>query len=150
MGHEIWQQTDGQVDAFVHAVSTAHSIHGVGRALRQHRPEALVVAVEPAESAVLSGQASGSHKIEGIGIGFIPPLWHPEEVSSIRTVTTEEAKAMARRLVREEAIFAGTSTGANVVAALEIARQLGEGATVVTVIVDSGLRYLSTDLFREM
>lgn len=150
MGHEIWQQCEGHVDAFVHSVGTAHSIHGVGRALRQYRPETLIVAVEPAESAVLSGRASGSHKIEGIGIGFVPPLWHPEEVNEILTVTTEDAKTMARRLVREEAVFAGASTGANVVAALRIAERLGEGATVVTVIVDSGLRYLSTDLFRDI
>ncbi|MEO7138049.1 MAG: pyridoxal-phosphate dependent enzyme [Gemmatimonadales bacterium] len=107
-----------------------------------------VAAVEPAESAVLSGRSSGSHKIEGIGIGFIPPLWKPDEVDEIQTVTTEEAKDMARRLAREEAIFAGTSTGANVVAALRLAQRLGPGATVATIIVDSGLRYLSTDVFR--
>ena len=107
-----------------------------------------IVAVEPEESAVLSGKPSGSHKIEGIGIGFIPPLWQPELVNEIQTVTTEQAKAMARRLAREEGIFAGTSTGANVVAACRLAQQLGPSATVATVIVDSGLRYLSTDVYR--
>jgi cysteine synthase A len=107
-----------------------------------------VIAVEPAESAVLSGKPSGSHKIEGIGIGFVPPLWKPEEVDEIETVTTEDAKSMARRLAREEGIFAGTSTAANVVAALRIAQRLGPDATVATIIVDSGLRYLSTDVFR--
>jgi len=107
-----------------------------------------VVAVEPAESAVLSGNPSGSHKIEGVGIGFVPPLWKREEVDEILTVTTDEAKAMARRLAREEALFAGPSTGANVVAALRVAERLGSGATVATIIVDSGLRYLSTDVFR--
>ena len=109
---------------------------------------ARVVAVEPAESAVLAGKPSGSHKIEGIGIGFIPPLWKPDEVNEVLPVSTADAKAMARRLAREEAIFAGTSTGANVVAALRIAERLGPAATVATMIVDSGLRYLSTDVFR--
>jgi cysteine synthase len=97
---------------------------------------------------VLSGRPSGSHKIEGIGIGFIPPLWKPQEIDEILAVTTEEAKAMARRLAREEAIFAGTSTGANVVAAIRVAKRLGTSATVATIVVDSGLRYLSTDVFR--
>lgn len=147
LGEEMWEQAGGRVDAFVQAVGTAHSIHGVAHALRHHNPQVHVVAVEPAESAVLSGQASGSHRIEGIGIGFIPPLWRRAEVNEIATVPTEEAKSMARRLAREEAIFAGTSTGANVVAALRLAQQLGAGATVATIIVDSGLRYLSTDLF---
>jgi cysteine synthase A len=148
MGEEIWQQTGGRVDAFVHAVSTAHSIHGTADALRCHNPGVRVFAVEPAESAVLSGKPSGSHRIEGIGIGFIPPLWRPDEVDEILTVTTEEAKGMAQRLAREEAIFAGTSTGANVVAAIRVATRLGANATVATIVVDSGLRYLSTDVFR--
>ena len=111
LGDEIWQQTAGQVDALVHTVSTAHSLHGMSRALRRHSPTLPVYAVEPAESAVLSGQPPGSHKIEGIGLGFLPPLWHPDEVDEILTVSTEDAKAMARRLARDEAIFAGTSTG---------------------------------------
>ena len=148
LGDEIWTQAEGRVDAFVHAVSTAHSIHGVARALRRHAPALHVVAVEPAESAVLSGGPSGAHKIEGIGIGFIPPLWHPAEVDEILAVTTDDAKAMARRLAREEGIFAGTSSGANVAAALRVAERLGPGATVATIICDSGLRYLSTDVFR--
>ena len=93
------------------------------------------------------GKAPGAHKIEGIGIGFLPPLWKPDEVDGIIPVSTEEAKTTARRLAREEAIFAGTSTGANIAAALKVARRLGAGATVATVIVDSGLRYLSTDVF---
>jgi cysteine synthase len=148
LGDEIWAQTKGHVDAFVQTVSTAHSIHGTTKALRKHNPKVMVVAVEPAESAVLSGKPSGSHKIEGIGIGFIPPLWKPVEIDEILTVTTEEAKKMARQLAREEAIFAGTSTGANIAAALRIAERLGPKATVATIIVDSGLRYLSTDVFR--
>lgn len=148
LGEELWRQAGGRVDAFVHSVSTAHSIHGTAHALRRHNPRIHVAAVEPDESAVLSGRPSGSHKIEGIGIGFVPPLWKPEEVDEILTVTTEDAKAMARRLAREEAIFAGTSTGANVVAAVRVAGRLGPQATVATIIVDSGLRYLSTDVFR--
>jgi cysteine synthase len=148
LGEELWAQTGGRVEAFVHAVSTAHSIHGTAHALRRHDARIRVAAVEPAESAVLSGRPSGSHQIEGIGVGFIPPLWRRDEVDEILTVSTGEAKAMARRLAREEGIFAGTSTGANVVAALRLAERFGEGATVATIIVDSGLRYLSTDLFR--
>ncbi len=149
LGEEIWDQTGGEVDAFVHAVSTAHSIHGTTEALWQHDPDIRVVAVEPAESAVLSGGPTGSHKIEGIGIGFIPPLWRPDLVDDIQTVTTEEAKEMTRRLAREEGIFGGTSSGANVVAALRVARDLGPDATVVTLICDSGLRYISTDVYRD-
>jgi cysteine synthase A len=148
LGEELWAQTAGKVDALVHAVSTAHSLHGTARGLRRHRPALHVVAVEPAESAVLSGGPSGSHRIEGIGIGFVPPLWHADEVDAIEPVSTDEARAMARRLAREEGIFAGVSTGANVVAALRVAERLGPGATVATIVCDSGLRYLSTDVFR--
>ena len=148
LGEEIWQQTGGRVDAFVHTVSTAHSIHGATHSLWQHDQKIHVVAVEPDESAVLSGRPSGAHKIEGIGIGFVPPLWRRDLVNEILTVTTEDAKTMTRRLAREEGIFAGTSSGANVAAALRIAERLGRKATVVTIIVDSGLRYLTTDLFR--
>jgi len=148
MGEEIREQSGGAVDAFVHAVGTAHSIHGAARGLRRHAPALHVVAVEPAESAVLSGGPTGAHRIEGIGIGFIPPLWHPDEVDAIEEVATEEAVAMARRLAADEGVFAGTSSGANVVAALRVAERLGPDATVVTVICDSGLRYLSTDVYR--
>jgi cysteine synthase len=148
LGEEIWDQTGGELDAFVHCVGTAHSIHGVTDALWKHDPKVHIAAVEPAESAVLSGGPTGSHFIEGIGIGYIPPLWDPKRVSSIIPVSTEKAKAMSRRLAREEAIFAGTSSGANVVGALQVAAKLGPNATVVTLMVDSGLRYLSTDLFR--
>jgi cysteine synthase A len=148
LGDEIWRQTAGRLDAFVHSVSTAHSIHGVTKSLWKHDDRIRIVAVEPAESAVLSGKPSGSHKIEGIGIGFIPPLWQPELVNDIQAVTTDEAKAMCRRLAREEGIFAGGSSGANVVAAIRVAQQLGSGATVATLIVDSGTRYLSTDIYQ--
>ena len=150
LGDEIWEQTEGKIDAFVHAVSTAHSIHGVTKSLLKHNNKIETFAVEPDESAVLSGRPSGSHKIEGIGIGFIPPLWQPEIVNEILTVTTEDAMSMARRLAREEGIFAGTSTGANIVAALRIAQRLGSGKTIATIIVDSGLRYISTPLYQSI
>ena len=148
LGEELWQQSGRRVDALVHVVGTAHSIHGTAHALRRHNPRLTVVAVEPAETPVLSGGAPGTHNIDGIGIGFVPPLWRRAEVDEIRTVSTADAKAMARRLAREEGIFAGTSTGANVVAAIALAQRLGPQATVATIAVDSGLRYLSTDLFR--
>jgi cysteine synthase len=147
LGEELWQQSDGAVDAFVQSVGTAHSLHGTTHALRRHNPRLKVIAVEPAESSVLSGGASGTHNIEGIGIGFVPPLWRRAEVDEILTVPTAEAKAMARRLAREEGIFAGTSTGANVTAALRVAARLPPSAAVATIAVDSGLRYLSTDLY---
>ena len=148
MGEEIWTQTGGEVVAFVHAVGTAHSIHGVARALHKHNPAVKIIAVEPAESPVLSGGASGSNRIEGIGIGFIPPLWEPDQVDEIVQVTYEEAREMAQRLAKEEGLFAGTSSGANVVAALRVAEQMDPGATVATILVDSGFRYLSTELYR--
>ena len=147
LGEEIWQQSEGTVNAFVHVVGTAHSIHGTTLGLWRHDPTIHVVAVEPEESAVLAGGVSGSHRIDGIGIGFVPPLWEPDQVNELMAVSTEEARAMARRLAREEGIFAGTSSGANVVAAIRIAQRLGKAATVATIVVDSGLRYLSTGLF---
>ena len=148
MGEEIWRQTGGRVDAFVQSVGTAHSLHGTTEALWGHDRRIRIVAVEPAESAVLSGRPTGSHRIEGAGIGYVPPLWEPKLVNRILPVSTADAQAMARRLAREEALFVGTSSGANVVAALEVAKELGPDASVVTVMVDSGLRYLSTELFR--
>jgi len=148
LGEELWLQTQGAVSAFVQAVGTAHSLHGATRGLWQHDRNIHIVAVEPEESAVLSGRPSGSHGIDGIGIGFLPPLWEPQLVNEVMTVSTEEAKAMARRLAREEGIFAGTSSGANVVAAIRLARRLGPQATVATIMIDSGLRYLSGDVFR--
>lgn len=147
LGEEIVRQSDGRVDAFVHSVGTAHSIMGTARAIRRHCPSAHITAVEPTESAVLSGGASGAHRIEGVGPGFIPPMWRRDAVDEIATVSTDEANAMARRLAREEGIFAGSSSGANVIAALRVAERLGPDATVVTLMCDSGLRYLSTGVF---
>jgi len=147
LAEEIWSQTNGKVDAFVHMVGTGASSRGVTTILKRHNPGLRAVALEPAESAVLGGGQPGPHKIEGVGVGFIPPLWEPSLFDEVQSVSTEEAKAMARRLAREEGIFAGTSTGGNVVAALRVAEQLGPSATVVTLAVDSGLKYLGTDVF---
>jgi cysteine synthase A len=144
MAEEIWVQTDGRVDGFVQAVGTAASLRGTGEALRRRNGAIQVVAVEPAESPVLSGGRTGAHKIDGIGAGFVVPLWHPATADRIEQVSTQEATAMALRLAREEGIFAGTSTGANVVAALRLAERLGSGATVVTVMCDTGMKYLGT------
>ena len=148
LGEEIWRQTDGAVDAFVHSVGTGASLRGVATALKAHNPDIRIVAVEPAESSVLRGGTPGPHKIEGVGIGYTPPLWEPSLVDEIVAVGTAEAKDMTRRLAREEALFAGTSSGANIVAALQVAGRLGPGATVVTLMADSGLKYLSTDVYR--
>jgi len=148
LGEEIWTQAGGGVDAFVHSIGTAASLRGVAAVLRKHRPDVRIVAVEPAESPVLGGGAPGRHKIEGIGIGYAPPLWQPDLADEILAVSTAEAEEMARRLAREEAIFGGTSSGANVVAALRVAQRLGPGAKVVTLNVDSGLKYLSTEVYR--
>jgi cysteine synthase A len=130
-------------------VGTGASSRGVATVLKRHRPGVRIVAVEPAESSVLLGGPPGPHKIEGVGIGYTPPLWEPSLVDEIVPVATADAKAMARRLAGEEALFAGTSSGANVLAAIEVGRRLGPGATVVTLMADSGLKYLSTDVFRQ-
>jgi cysteine synthase len=147
LGEEIWSQTEGAVDAFVHCVGTAASSRGVATVLKRYKPSIRVVAVEPAESSVLLGGQAGPHKIEGVGIGYTPPLWDPSLVDEILPVKTDDAKAMARRLSKEEALFAGTSSGANVIAAIQVAQRLGPGAKVVTLMVDSGLKYLSTDVY---
>jgi cysteine synthase A len=148
LGEEIWSQTHGEVDAFVHGVGTAASLRAVATVLKRHKPSIRIVAVEPAESSVLLGGQPGAHKIEGVGIGYIPPLWEPSMVDEIVSIRTEDAKEMTRRIAREEALFAGTSSGANVAAAMRVAEQLGPGARVVTLMADSGLKYLSTDVYR--
>jgi len=148
LGEEIWSQTNGEIDAFVHSVGTAASLRGVATLLKRHKPTIRVIAVEPAESSVLLGGQAGPHKIEGVGIGYVPPLWEPALVDEIVGVRTEGAKDMARRMAREEALFAGTSSGANVVAAIQVAGRLGPDAKVVTLMADTGLKYLSTDVYR--
>jgi len=144
MAEEIWNQTGGQIDGFVQSVGTAASLRGTGEVLRGKNEQITVVAVEPGESPVLSGGKPGAHKIDGIGAGFVVPLWQTETADQIEQVSTEEAKAMAMRLAREEGIFAGTSTGANVIASLRLAEQLGPGKTIVTVMCDTGMKYLKT------
>ena len=148
LGEEIWSQTKGEIDAFVHCVGTAASSRGVAAVLKRYKPSIKIVVVEPAESSVLLGGQAGPHKIEGVGIGYTPPLWEPSLVDDILPVRTGDAKDMAKRLAREEALFAGTSSGANVVAAIQVAERLGPDAKVVTLMADSGLKYLSTDVYR--
>lgn len=148
LGEEIWRQTEGRVDAFVHSVGSAASARGVATVLKRYKSSVNVTVVEPAESSVLLGGQPGPHNIEGVGIGYSPPLWDRSLVDGILPVRVAEAKDMARRLAQEESLFAGTSSGANVVAAIQVAKRLGAGKTVVTLMVDSGLKYLSTDLYR--
>jgi len=148
LGEEIWSQTNGEVAAFVHCVGTGASSRGVATILKRKKPGIQIAVVEPAESSVLRGGDAGSHKIEGVGIGYTPPLWEPSLVDEIVAVNTDEAKEMTRRLAREEALFGGTSSGANVVAAIRLAGRLKPRAKVVTLMADSGLKYLSTDVYR--
>ena len=144
LADEIWTQTDKKIDAFVQSVGTAASLRGTAERLRQRGKKITIVAVEPAESAVLSGGAPGSHKIDGIGAGFVVPLWRDDIADRIERVSTEDARAMAFRLAREEGLFAGTSTGCNVIAALRLAEELGPDATVVTILCDTGMKYLKS------
>ena len=144
MAEEIWNQTGGEISGFVQSVGTAASLRGIAEELRRRNHKIKVVAVEPAESPVLSGGKPGAHKVDGIGAGFVVPLWQQGIADQIECVSTEEAIAMALRLAREEGIFAGTSTGCNVIAALRVAEQLGGGATVVTIMCDTGMKYLKT------
>ena len=148
MADEIWAQTNGKIDGFVQMVGTAASLRGMGERLRQHNENIRIVAVEPAESAVLSGGKPGSHKIDGVGAGFVVPLWQNQIANQIAQVSTKDATAMALRLAREEGLFAGTSTGGNVIAALQLAEQLGPDAAIVTVMCDTGMKYLKT--YREL
>jgi len=143
LAEEIWIQSSGRVDAFVQSVGTAASVRGTAEGLRRHDPRVRIVAVEPAESAVLSGGPSGAHRIDGVGAGFVVPLWHAGVADEIERVSTDEATAMTHRLAREEGLLAGTSTGCNVIAALRVAHRLGPDATIVSVMCDTGMKYLS-------
>jgi cysteine synthase len=144
MADEIRSQIGGGIDGFVQSVGTAASLRGIAEGLRRHDGRIRIVAVEPAESAVLSGGPTGAHKIDGVGAGYVVPLWQTGLADEIERVSTEEAMAMAFRLAREEGLFAGTSTGANVVASLRLAERLEPGAAIVTVMCDTGMKYLKT------
>lgn len=143
LGHELVEQLPDGVDAFVLYVGTAGCLVGAGRVLRGAWPALHRVAVEPAESPFLSAGRAGTHRIEGGGIGFWPPLLTRDDFDEVIAVPTEEAFAMARRAAKEEGIFSGVSFGASLSAALAVARRLGTGHRVVTIQVDSGLKYLA-------
>ncbi|HEV2359463.1 MAG TPA: cysteine synthase A [bacterium] len=149
-GPEIWEQTDGHLDAFVAAQGTGGTLTGVAAYLKGRRPDVRCFAVEPAECAILSGRGWGPHRIEGIGDGFIPDVLDLRWVDGVVTVSSDEAIAMARRLAREEGIFCGISSGCNVAACLKLSRRYPELKTIVTMINDNGLRYLSTELTGEV
>lgn len=148
MGEEIWTQTGGEVTGFVQSTGTAASSRGISEALHRRNPKVHCVAVEPAESAVLSGGESGTHRIEGIGAGFVVPLWDPGAVDELMTISTEQAMESARELARTRALFGGSSTGGNLACSIELARRLGPESTIVTVLCDTGMKYLSTPLYR--
>ncbi len=147
---EIWKDTAGAIDVFVAGVGTGGTITGVGEVLKKRRPEVRIVAVEPADSPVLSGGKAGPHMIQGIGAGFVPEVLNRDVIDEIVSVRNEDAFQTARELARKEGILAGISSGANVWAALQVARRSElRGATIVTVVCDSGERYLSTTLFAD-
>jgi cysteine synthase A len=147
LGYEVAAQVPGRIDAFCASVGTGGCLTGAGRALRQRFPDMLRVAVEPSESPVLSGGQPGTHRIEGIGIGFWPPLVEPYDFDEVITVSSGEAHEMARTAARRLGLFSGPSTGANLAAAAQLAARLGKGNRVLTVQIDSGLKYLSCGLF---
>lgn len=147
LGEELLEQVEGEIHVFCGSVGTAGMLMGVGHALRRAGSPARIVALEPAASPVISKGKTGAHAVEGIGIGLIPPLLDKAYYDEVRGIEEEEGRVAARRLAREEGIFTGISSGLNVAAALHLALELGPGHTVVTVAVDTGLKYLAGDLF---
>ena len=147
-GEEVWAATEGAVDIFVAGVGTGGTISGTGRALKRHRPDVQVVAVEPQTSAVLSTGIAGKHGIQGIGAGFVPQTYDAAAVDAILTISDDEARAAARSLAHTEGLLVGISSGAAFAAALKLARQnVNAGKTIVALLPDTGERYLSTGLF---
>lgn len=146
---EILEETQGKIDAFVAGVGTGGTLTGVGRVLKKRAPEAQIIAVEPKSSAVLSGGSAGPHKIQGIGAGFVPKVLEVDLIDSIIQVSNEDAIETARKLASREALLVGISAGANCFAAAKVAKELGKGKTVVTVLCDTGERYLSTELYAQ-
>jgi cysteine synthase len=146
---ELWEQMEGRIDAFVYGSGTGGTISGVGRFLKERRPDTLVVAVEPARSPVLSGGERGQHQFQGMGPGFVPANFDWSVVDRVVQAWEEDAFPLARRLAREEGLFVGMSSGAIAWAALGVARELGPGRRVLFIAPDSGARYLSTALFAE-
>jgi cysteine synthase A len=149
IGKELVQQIDGDIDVFCGGVGTAGMLMGVAVEVKEVHPAARIVALEPSTSAVISGDDAGAHHVEGIGIGFVPPLLDDDLYDEVRAIDEAEARRTARLLSREEGIFAGTSSGLNITAALQLAEEIGEGKRVVTVAVDSGLKYLAGDLYSD-
>ena len=146
-GHEILEQLGRPLDVFCASVGTAHFAMGVATGLAEGGSDARIVVLEPSTTAVISGNSPGTHHVEGIGIGFVPPMLDPDMYDEVRTVNEEDAADMARRLVSEEGLFAGISSALNITAAVQIAQGLGSGHTVVTAAVDTGLKYLTGPLF---
>jgi len=147
IGRELYEQADGRVDVFCGAVGTGGMLAGVARALREAGSRARIVALEPTESPAMTQGRSGAHRVEGIGTGSIPPHVAARPYDEARAIDEPAARDMARRLVRDEGLLVGTSSGLNVAAAVQLARELGPGKVVATVAVDSGLKYLAGDLF---
>ncbi len=148
---EIWRDTNGKVDILVSGVGTGGTITGVSEVIKKRKPEFKAIAVEPADSPVLSGGKPGRHQIQGIGTGFIPNVLRTDLVDEIIKVTNEDAGIMARRLAKEEGILAGISSGAATWAALEVAKRMeNEGKLIVVILPDTGERYLSTMLFQKL
>lgn len=146
-GPELWRQLQGRIDVLVWGSGTGGTLSGVGRYLKEQNPKIKIVAVEPARSAVISGQPKGEHQFQGMGPGFVPKNLDLSLIDEVRTVYEEDAFPLAYRLAREEGLFVGMSSCANIWVALEIARTLGPDKVVATLAADSGARYLSTELF---